>query len=257
MPREFHEKYPIEMRNLRLNGRKLTTPFDIHETLLDILNFNQYSPPSGSLPRGISLFRHIPLNRSCENADIEAHWCACLSWKGINIRHDDGRYTELALELANKTVEFINSLISTNNLNDTCAEIALQSVEKLSRLDVNNKLRTFVNSKDIHGREAQFSKQTNYTEYDDLSSSSVNHTLNRNQNSLITYQIAVTTAPGNAAFELSFRFDRHSKTYSFNRNEISRINGYNQTSYCIVQTRPDMRQFCFCKNRNSSRAADH
>ena len=39
MPQSFQKKYPNEMRNLRLNARKLTTPFDVYETLKHFLNF--------------------------------------------------------------------------------------------------------------------------------------------------------------------------------------------------------------------------
>ena len=44
MPKSFQEKYPEAMRSLRLNSRKLTTPFDIHETLKSILNFEAQPP---------------------------------------------------------------------------------------------------------------------------------------------------------------------------------------------------------------------
>ncbi len=40
MPDSFRVQYPEAMRMLRLNSRKLTTPFDIHETLLSVLNFS-------------------------------------------------------------------------------------------------------------------------------------------------------------------------------------------------------------------------
>lgn len=81
MPPSFQEKYPKEMRNLRLNSRRLTTPFDIHETLLQILNFNKSSfnrYKKKSMQRGISLFEDIPINRTCEDAHIEPHWYVLL-----------------------------------------------------------------------------------------------------------------------------------------------------------------------------------
>ncbi len=40
MPQTFQQKHPNEMRNLRLNARKLTTPFDVYETLKHFLNFH-------------------------------------------------------------------------------------------------------------------------------------------------------------------------------------------------------------------------
>jgi hypothetical protein len=241
MPREFQKRFPVEMRNLRMNARKLTTPFDIHETLLEILNFNgdrnDHSPK-----RGISLFRHIPADRSCEHAGIEAHWCACLSWKSIHTTNKNGQYTPLALNLAKKTVDFMNSLISANNVDDTCNKMMLHTIDKLSKLDVNEEVHSFINSRDIHGREAAF---INATANDGIA----NNTSKRTESVFVTYQIVLTTMPGNAIFEISFRFDRSNERFHFNRNEISRINSYNQTSFCIFEKRPDMRQFCFCKNQ--------
>ena len=43
MPQKFQQKHPNEMHNLRLNSRKLTTPFDVHETLKHFLNFHSYN----------------------------------------------------------------------------------------------------------------------------------------------------------------------------------------------------------------------
>ena len=88
MPQEFQDKFPNEMKNLRLNSRKLTTPFDVYETLKGFLNFKKPKSKNKKLlplSRGISLFDYIPANRTCENANIEAHWCSCLSWINVNI----------------------------------------------------------------------------------------------------------------------------------------------------------------------------
>ncbi len=34
--------------------------------------------------RGISLFRRVPRSRTCTDAGIMAHWCACLEWKPLD-----------------------------------------------------------------------------------------------------------------------------------------------------------------------------
>ena len=80
LPTEFKNKYHIALKNLRINSQRLTTPFDIHETLLDVINFRGGS--KGNLSeRGISLFAEIPSERNCLHAGIGAHWCACQNWK--------------------------------------------------------------------------------------------------------------------------------------------------------------------------------
>ncbi len=63
----------------------------------------------------------------------------------------------------------------------------------------------------------------------------------------IVFQIALTTWPGIATYELSFKYNRADGRFTFNKNEISRINNYNSTSSCMLSKRPDLRQYCFCK----------
>jgi hypothetical protein len=345
MPRSFQEKYPIEMKNLRLNSRKLTTPFDIHETLKHILNFDSSSSSRSFLrgkkiPRGISLLKNIPTNRSCEDAQIEAHWCSCLNWIELNINsslkfetnmnespkklemknitfeqsflniltQDSDlnssfyainstlknksklislnyeeyvdiessfyKYTKSALNSGLKAVEFMNSLIE-DDLEMYCHKIYLYSIQRLSKLDINMRLLAFKESKDIHGREALFddlyenSSQDlvdtgNLEIYIGKSKQIISSNLSNSNESLksldenvaisnkyleseTVFQISLTTWPGKATYELSFKYNRYKNLFKFNKNEISRINSYNSTSSCMVSKRPDLRQFCFCK----------
>lgn len=313
MPQEFQDKYPNEMRNLRLNSRKLTTPFDIHETLKDFLNFkkpNRKRSHAKALPRGISLFDYIPANRSCLDAQIEPHWCACLSWINVKISENVNEtneslvkkqketfkalinsqinelkqknlvnslqsmksyyrkyesllknYTKTALIVGLKAINFINSLIGVDFVS-YCELLKLKSIEKLSKLDLNERLLSFQKSKDMHGREALFSeenllKNDEITSYDQIdfnvkSDGNINITQSNQtrtiQNTDITYQIVLTAEPGSATYELSFKYNKLENLFKFNKNEISRINNYNNTSNCMLKKRPDLRQFCYCKN---------
>jgi hypothetical protein len=336
MPESFQKKYPDRMKNLRLNSRKLTTPFDIHETLKHFLNFKASTSSSssssssssksfnGEIPRGISLFNYIPSNRTCKDSHIEAHWCSCLRWVDLNISSnlikendnnninaqknnknnkakegdqlvEDGdyekiksnltkRYSKSALRTGEEAVLFMNSLIDSD-YKQYCHTLRLQSIEKISRLDVNLKVLAFMKSKDIHGREAIFDEsiqssnnktfnnntsfKRNSFDLDHLftdgndkicnENSTINTTQlncnrtnarknNKNNNSFIL-QIVLTTWPGNASYELSFRHQRinnNQTKFVFNKNEISRINTYSSAANCVVNKRPDLRQFCFC-----------
>ena len=346
MPRSFQEKYPNEMRNLRLNSRKLTTPFDIHETLKHLLNFHQPNPLSSQSinsakekpERGISLFKYISANRSCEDVQIEAHWCSCLNWIDLNITsakppdlqlnlaqneieeietddylkenenintkqiktqsqsesvkidHFDYNkykkirsylkiYSRTALLIANKAVRFMNSLIE-GEYKKFCEKIYLKSIERLSKLDLNQKLLAFKESRDIHGREAVFEDLnststtsldynlddhlSNLTQFDssqnkfEFNLTNATHYIANSSkldmdrklflSSDIIFQIVLTTWPSNATFELSLKYQRNNASFKFNKNEISRINNYNGTSNCMLDKRPDLRQFCFCRN---------
>ncbi|RNA09368.1 hypothetical protein BpHYR1_003542 [Brachionus plicatilis] len=301
MPRSFQEQYPEQMKNLRLNSRKLTTPFDIYETFKDLLNFENIERPHKKPPRGISLFRHIPSNRSCEDAQIEAHWCSCLNWKNIDITLNTsksiqnftsnqniiarfsqsdiknfsqstskagnlnfstfehlesklGQYSHLALFLAFESVKFINSLID-KELKFYCYQLRLYSIHKLSRLIINRQVLAFKQSKDIHGREALFEENSNIEKYFEndmlkpveLNNSNVSRVVGDHLNFEHVFQIVLTTWPGNATFELACRYNRYTGKIKFNKNEISRINSYKSSANCIMDKRPDLRAYCFCK----------
>lgn len=320
------------MRNLRLNSRRLTTPFDIHETLKHLLNF---SPVHGDQAqrdrtrRGISLFKSISPYRSCHDAQIEAHWCSCLNWINLNITssvnksdswpmvidkleneikdEDENSTTVQSVELTNSTesvaiyqrkrvevdytqyerikqalvqykistlkvaykaVEYINSLLA--EVRSDCEPVRLHSVQKLAKLELNHELLTFKQSKDIHGREAVFEDVSDVENDDDLfvkplnisplnlitisnhstTSNTTNLTeltANRTLTAEAVFQITLTTWPGQASYELSFKYNRYNGSFSFSKNEISRINNYNGTSSCMLSKRPDLRQYCFCK----------
>jgi hypothetical protein len=326
MPRTFQKKYPLQMRNLRLNSKKLTTPFDIHETLLHFLNFEKSfsnKTNSAKMSRGISLFNYISSNRSCEDAQIEPHWCSCLKWINLKIKkiksnldnlpaaenylinkeynrllteniesdhlknsnlsntknfqeHENfknvyRKYTKSALILAFKAIEYINNLID-DNLKLFCEKLHLLSIENISRLNLNEKLLLFKESKDIHGREAIFddlnvNNLSNFTSSDlnevlsynniddeflgnsiiEQFNNSYYHELNSFVDTEITFQISLKTWPGDGAFEMSLKYDLKNNKLIFNKNEISRINNYHNTSNCINKIRPDMRQYCYCK----------
>ena len=90
-PPWFEKVYPEAFRNFIRNTKILSTPFDLHETLQDILRFTgaelddehfRSKNPSGA--RGMSLFKKVPENRTCTDAAIEPHWCACLQWRVIS-----------------------------------------------------------------------------------------------------------------------------------------------------------------------------
>ncbi|XP_066974616.1 uncharacterized protein [Macrobrachium rosenbergii] len=78
-PKWFKERYPEAMKNLRTNTRRLTASYDVYATLRDILD-GSYADPAASktkTPFAISLFKEIPRSRTCEDAGVPDHYCAC------------------------------------------------------------------------------------------------------------------------------------------------------------------------------------
>ncbi|CAL1534008.1 unnamed protein product, partial [Lymnaea stagnalis] len=78
LPEDFRKKHSDLYRNVVMNAARLTSPFDVHETLLDLLDFIELSYflflQVSTSRRGISLLRAIPANRTCAEAGIETHW---------------------------------------------------------------------------------------------------------------------------------------------------------------------------------------
>jgi hypothetical protein len=83
LPEWYKRQYQDAYNNLLKNSRRLTTPYDLYETLKDLLNpfvlnhdFLQKRYRNNS-SRGYSLFNEISQKRTCESADIASHWCTC------------------------------------------------------------------------------------------------------------------------------------------------------------------------------------
>ncbi|CAN7985595.1 unnamed protein product [Ixodes pacificus] len=103
-PRWFLEAHPDVARNLRRNQRRLTTHFDVHATLLELLDFPQQQPP----PRtkyGISLFHEVPETRTCAEASISHHWCTCQADADTDVT------PAFAMSLGERLVDQINEWV--------------------------------------------------------------------------------------------------------------------------------------------------
>ncbi|KAK6751781.1 hypothetical protein RB195_003293 [Necator americanus] len=81
LPPDFKKMYPKEYSNFLVNKWKLTSNFDIHQTLKDIALMRFGSARKSNTTnygRGISLFDEIPSNRQCFDAFIPENFCTCL-----------------------------------------------------------------------------------------------------------------------------------------------------------------------------------
>ena len=88
VPEWFRRKYPTAIKNLKINHKRLTTNFDIHATLKEILKLqsdSQFDPIGNLNQRGISLFHEIPLERTCDHATLLPHWCTCMSHAPVDV----------------------------------------------------------------------------------------------------------------------------------------------------------------------------
>ncbi|KAK2186220.1 hypothetical protein NP493_210g03014 [Ridgeia piscesae] len=101
-PPWFRRRYPRMWRNLRTNARRLTTPFDVYETLKDVLDFDGVVPANDVSRRGLSLLAEVPAGRTCEHAAIAPHWCTCDGQRATS------RSDPRVVEAGRRVVAFIN-----------------------------------------------------------------------------------------------------------------------------------------------------
>ncbi|XP_059177182.1 uncharacterized protein LOC131956666 [Physella acuta] len=130
-PQWFLDKYPDVAQNLKTNTGRLTSHFDTHATLQDLLYFKA----SGVRPftpgkHGISLFQEIPLNRTCDDVPIPVEFCVCNQQQMEQLPTN----SSLALGFAQLVLNSINWKRNAS----ICHELSLRSVLQV----VNIKLPT-------------------------------------------------------------------------------------------------------------------
>ena len=216
-PPWFESKYPEAMHNFRINIGRLTTPFDIHETFMDIIHYRGSRKGKVS-ERGISLFNEIPAERTCANAGVDTHWCACLKWHSVSL--DDTK----VLAAAKKLIDTIN--YTTKMFRKQCHLLKLENIRMASQYKPNANLLKFKRS---IGPDARIP---------DLSGSL--HTAE------IFYQVTVQTSPSGALYEGTVK--HYSKLGSFvvDIKQISRINKYGNQPHCVQDQHPHLRPYCYC-----------
>lgn len=134
-PKKFQKRFPGLWKNLMDNRQRLSTPFDVHETLLDILNFSRARTSHPAFSRGISLLQQIPVNRTCRSAAILAHWCSCM--QQIALGTDEEFVRDAALTLT----KHINTLTAPHR--HQCAELHLTQIDSAFLLIPNEQVCGF------------------------------------------------------------------------------------------------------------------
>ncbi|XP_076395907.1 uncharacterized protein LOC100877796 [Megachile rotundata] len=218
-PPWFKKVYPEAYANFLHNTQYLTTPFDVHKTLESILNFE--TPKTGSRQhRAISLFDKVPLDRTCADAFIEPHWCACLSWQEISVDEDN------VIAAARYFIQFLN--LYTDDHRDICEQLQLKEILWAAKLIPNKGLLKFQKSGDQDGFIGDFSAQTKLTSE--------------------IYQLKVKTEPGDGLFEVSITYDIKKNKFSTKISDVSRINMYGSQARCVENSLHHLRKYCYCKD---------
>lgn len=232
-PPWFLRQYPDVLRNLKTNARRLTTPFDIHATLHDLLNLTTGGLPSagdgGKASKGMSLFREIPPDRTCSQAGVAPHWCACLDWQPISASD------ERAVKAVQAALDKINAL--TAKQRHLCAELVLHEVTRT--------LRYVPSASDIEAeRKTEDFKGSDPMKTGLLKDAFLPPLLASPRE---LYQVSFFAEPGHGHFEVTVTLDVKSGKIRLNDNDISRMNKYGSAPACLNNKFPFLNPFCYCK----------
>ncbi|KAK5646627.1 hypothetical protein RI129_005091 [Pyrocoelia pectoralis] len=208
LPKNYRYLYPEAFANIKRNIKSLTSPFDLHETLKDLLDpfslkrtliSKRISNRKGN-ERSYSLFEPIPSTRTCETAGISAHHCTCQISTAIN------KSDSVVINAANFTVNYLNHQLHGYA---GCAKLTLSEIYSARIHSAGNDIKSDIYSDD--------------------------------------FTIMFRTVPGNGKFEATIRQYIHTqrKESSFHvMGTVSRINLYKSQSWCM--TNFHIKLYCYC-----------
>ncbi|XP_035826213.1 uncharacterized protein LOC101862804 [Aplysia californica] len=211
-PPWFYQKYPGLTRALKTNQDRLTSHFDVHATLKDVVHFTGETRSRNSSRRGISLFGEIPKGRTCEQAGIPAEYCVCNKLAKADV--SPTVVHQLAYEVVNHVIS------KTGEERKLCAKLSLESV--ISVLVVNENSLGKTNETKEKEEEGKVKKEK--------------------EEDVQVFQLSVKTKPGGALYEATVTLSKKKKVTVI--GDISRLNMYRGQAECIEDSRK--RPFCYC-----------
>ncbi|XP_072933733.1 uncharacterized protein [Epargyreus clarus] len=228
LPETLTERRPEALSVLRANVDVLTTPFDVHTTILDAMGLkklaNDFTVAGSDLPRGMSLLHHIPNSRSCGQASILNHWCVCTKWNNVSVT--DPLYKRSAKYLA----DAINSIIQ--EVSHLCVRRTLTSIDWVLRQGTNEDVLRFRRGMEEEGLFADFVTTSHLVKPDSE-----------------YYQAKIVMTPGRAVFEGTMKFYPRENRLALSAEDILRISAYGDEPMCVSDTHPHLNKFCYCFNK--------
>lgn len=219
-PPWFSKVYPESYSNLVKNKNRLVTVFDLHKTMRHFLNFTKDGGVGEINNRAISLLHEIPTLRTCKDAHIKPHFCACLNWKPIS---NPSRNVNV-IEALNTVIKEINTWL--RGANGSCAVLTLKNIISADNFKPNQALLAFKESSDYDNYSPDLSADSTPTS--------------------VYYQIRFLTAPGDADWEVTVTKFLDLNEYKFSEDNLSRLNQYGDQPKCIMNKFPHLRSFCYC-----------
>uniref|UniRef100_A0AC35U4Z7 Sulfatase domain-containing protein n=1 Tax=Rhabditophanes sp. KR3021 TaxID=114890 RepID=A0AC35U4Z7_9BILA len=210
--------------NLLKNKDKLSSPFDMHQTLLDILNVptnKELTTPQLTSKRSLSLFREIPSSRTCFDAGIEKHWCSCMKWENVP---NKPFYVQGVKAMANAFINKVNSLTSQER--KLCSELKLKKIISSTWLIPKSEMLSYRGAADNDGFVPDLTGEV-AIEFAD-------------------FKIQLQTTPGDAIYDVTINYNFHTNAIVLNMHEVSHINKYGDTPHCIIDKNYFLATYCVC-----------
>jgi hypothetical protein len=215
LPDRLKSQNPETMRTLKSNSEKLTTPFDIHETLLHVLSLRPETQ-SMSTPDKTdrsSLLKTFLTNRTCESTNIPTANCLC------NVEYN----------------ESYESSSDSDAGKDFTTQVLLFAIGRL-----NAKVESSMYRRNCSRWESSWWQPVGF------------HRITSRNSKFIGSVIAFTVSPGSAKFEARIQTALNVDGSLSNSSELigfSRISSYGDQSWCIRgETDVDkiMKELCYC-----------
>lgn len=216
---------------LKSNSGRLTSPFDTYETLRDILSLatNGSHTDNRISDFGISLFRTIPANRTCEDAGVPSQYCSCDAETPLDL--SDPLVEKSALALVEKVNQLLRDGLRTHS--KRCARLRMRRIHDARELTV-GQASSYAKSGPKMAATSS-SSAANMTAIDTASSANKTSGVRR-------LRVTVEVDPSAAMFDgtLLVRSDMYISVLE----DISRINRYGNQSACIEHE--ILRKYCYC-----------
>ncbi|GFO32822.1 hypothetical protein PoB_005932700 [Plakobranchus ocellatus] len=244
-PPWFKRKYPQLISTLKINQNRLSSHFDVYDTIRDLLYLKNLPRKNGTRKeRGISLFREIPRERTCDNAGIPGEFCACG-------RFSKPKMNATSLQVLGATLlRRVNSFIgfSSPEIHNTSKTLTVSDPSHSSsgQLATSDRIKP-EDSENMKVSEIPASAGEFTSKCARLSLvrvESVYQVTNDQLQSLKekSYRVTIRTAPGLALFEALINYEPGKSSHVV--GDVVRINMYRGQADCVHD--PWLRQFCFC-----------
>ncbi|KAH8259871.1 hypothetical protein KR026_012146 [Drosophila bipectinata] len=139
LPEHLKKSHPEFVQALQVNKNRLTTPYDLHLTMKHILSLSgrvnyESLGPAPDCPQCQTLFRPVPLQRSCADVSIADHWCTCWAYESVSSTSQETR------KLGKRVVKYLNTFVAefrNGTYAKLCAPLSLHKIRSAFRAHPN------------------------------------------------------------------------------------------------------------------------